>query len=154
MKRKAQNLFLTKYKYAVAVLILGILLLALPGKGSYAGTDQSENYDAFMQRAQTEEKRLQSVLEQIEGVGKTKVLLSCASTEEHAYVKDSGETVLVSAGSGREEPLEKKTLCPEYLGAVVVCEGAEDAKTQLRVIEAVCQFTGLRTDQISVLPLA
>ena len=82
------------------------------------------------------------------------MLLSYESSEERFYTKDDGETVLINTGSGKQEALEKKVVYPTYQGAIIVCSGAEDASVQMRVIEAVRQYTGLRTDQISVLPLA
>ena len=80
--------------------------------------------------------------------------MSYESSEERLYTKDEGETVLISTGSGKQEALEKKIIYPKYQGAIIVCAGAEDASVKMRVIEAVRQFTGLRSDQISVLPLA
>ena len=47
--------------------------------------------------------------------------------------------------------MELKTVSPQYLGAVVVCDGADSPQVQLAVTQAVAQFTGLSTDRISVL---
>ena len=66
----------------------------------------------------------------------------------------STRKMIINTGSGKQEALEKKVVYPTYQGAIIVCSGAEDASVQMRVIEAVRQYTGLRTDQISVLPLA
>ena len=49
--------------------------------------------------------------------------------------------------------MERKTIYPQYLGAVVVCEGAASPQVRLDVLQAVAQFTGLSTDKISVLKL-
>lgn len=154
VKRDSSRKLWRKYRYACGILALGLLLLMLPGRGS-SGSDGGKTGSA-VQLPETEaaEKRLAALLGNLRGVGKVRVLLSYAASEEHTYIKDEGQTVLVSAGSGRQEPLEKKTVYPVYQGAVILCEGADDAKVQLYVLEAVQQFTGLRTDQISVLPLA
>ena len=47
--------------------------------------------------------------------------------------------------------MELKTVSPQYLGAVVVCDGADSPQVQLAVTQAVAQFTGLSMDHISVL---
>ena len=60
-----------------------------------------------------------------------------------------GQTI--SAGGGAQEAVELKTVSPQYLGAVVVCDGADSPQVQLAVTQAVAQFTGLSTDHISVL---
>lgn len=39
----------------------------------------------------------------------------------------------------------------EYLGAVVVCQGAESAQVRLRVTKTVAAFTGLGNDRIIVM---
>ena len=58
---------------------------------------------------------------------------------------------IISAGGGAQEAVELKTVSPQYLGAVVVCDGADSPQVQLAVTQAVAQFTGLSTDHISVL---
>lgn len=40
---------------------------------------------------------------------------------------------------------------PRYQGALIVCDGAGDAKTQMAVLEAVTALTGLRSDAVTVL---
>ena len=47
--------------------------------------------------------------------------------------------------------VELRTVSPQYLGAVVVCDRADAPQVQLAVTQAVAQFTGLSTDRISVL---
>ena len=47
----------------------------------------------------------------------------------------------------------RQILSPEYLGAVVVCQGANDVQVRLAVVEAVSKVTGLGADKISVLKM-
>ncbi|MFR6424441.1 MAG: hypothetical protein ACLUNO_01710 [Oscillospiraceae bacterium] len=55
------------------------------------------------------------------------------------------------AGGGAQAAVELlRTVSPQYLGAVVVCDGADAPQVQLAVTQAVAQFTGLSTDRISV----
>ena len=64
---------------------------------------------------------------------------------------ESVRRVTKLAGGGAQEAVELKTVSPQYLGAVVVCDGADSPQVQLAVTQAVAQFTGLSTDHISVL---
>ena len=57
----------------------------------------------------------------------------------------------IAAGGGAQAAVELRTVSPQYLGAVVVCDGADAPQVQLAVTQAVAQFTGLSTDRISVL---
>ena len=141
--------------YVLAVLALGLVLMLLPaGEKTEAAPVKAENDSlcpAFS--LEKEQERLQSALESISGVGKTKVLLSLKSTAERRLALSDGETVILSAGSGREQPVELNYIYPEYMGAVIVCQGAESAQISLQVISAVSAFTGLGTDSIQVLKM-
>ena len=154
MKAETVKELWLKYRYAVCVLAVGLLLVVLPGKKSPDSNASTPTGGELLTDAESAEKRLADVLTQMKGVGEVRVLLSYQCSEERLYTRDDGETVLVSVGSGKQEALEKKTVYPIYQGAVIVCRGAEDPAVEMRVIEAVHQYTGLRTDQISVMPLA
>ena len=52
------------------------------------------------------------------------------------------------AGAGRVS-----VLCSDE-GAAVVCEGADDARVRLAVVNAVSAYTGLGSDRITVLTMA
>ena len=80
------------------------------------------------------------------------VLLSYrCSAERELATDDAGEPTIISAGGGAQEAVELRTVSPQYLGAVVVCDGADSPQVQLAVTQAVAQFTGLSTDHITVL---
>ena len=42
---------------------------------------------------------------------------------------------------------------PTYLGAIIICEGADDANIRLAVVDAVSKVTGLGANRISVLKM-
>ena len=52
------------------------------------------------------------------------------------------------AGAGRVS-----VLCSDE-GAAVVCEGADDARVRLAVVNAVSAYTGLGSDRITVFTMA
>lgn len=148
---------LKKYKLAVVVLLAGIVLLTLP-VGEKEAVSEPVCTEASVQDS------LEEILEMISGAGKVSVLLTQSAGEETVYqideeVSGSGsdnsrrQTVLVS-GTGREETgLIRQVRAPTYLGAVVVCQGADNASVRLAVVEAVKSATGLTADRISVLKM-
>ena len=155
-KGKVQN-FLKKYRLAIIVLLAGILLLTLPG-----GEEQEQPPAPVTQESSLQEA-LEEILSEISGAGQVSVLLTQAAGEETVFqidedIPDHGgtsrrETVLVS-GSGREETgLVRQTKAPTYLGAVIVCQGADNASVHLAIVEAVRSATGLTTNRISVLKM-
>lgn len=152
--------FIKKYRLAILVLLAGILLLTLPG-----GTDQKEMVAVPASQEEPLQDALEEVLHQIYGVGSVSVLLTQSSGEETIYQTNDSitgqggetnhrqETVLIS-GAGREEAgLIRQKKAPTYLGAVIVCQGGDNASVRLAVVEAVRSATGLSTDRISVLKM-
>ena len=115
---------LSRNKYVLLVLALGLLLLLLP-RSSDKGASPAPAVSAAPRAGagdpleasgiplDTESERLEALLEAIRGVGSAKVLLS------------------------KE-------------GAAVVCAGAESAAVRLAVTEAVAAYTGLGSDRIAV----
>ena len=63
------------------------------------------------------------------------------------------ETVILTDSERNQQPLVQQVLPPQYLGAVIVCQGAENAAVRLAVVEAVRNATGLGADKISVLKM-
>ena len=60
-----------------------------------------------------------------------------------------GSQLLVDGGSA-EEPVVTRTVYPTYRGALVVCQGGDQADVKLAVTEAVAALTGLSADRITV----
>ena len=114
---------LTRNKYVLLVLALGLLLLLLPRPagsdtaaapvGSAAPAGVGAPLEVSGIPLDTESERLEALLKSIRGVGTAKVLLS------------------------KE-------------GAAVVCAGAGSAAVRLAVTEAVAAYTGLGSDKIAV----
>jgi len=152
----------SKYKYAAVILLIGIVLLLIP-----QNTKPSSVIESTPQtETQTVEiKQLADVLQSIQGAGKVKVLLSVASGEETVYQTDSDistagdgsstkqETVIVTDAQRAETGLIAQINPPTYLGAIVVCEGADSPSVKFAVTQAVAKITGLRTDCICVLKM-
>lgn len=151
--------YLKKYKFMILVLLVGMVLMMWPDAGETKEVPTPATRELSLQES------LEKILEKISGAGQVSVLLTQSAGEETIYqtdenssVQDSAsstqrQTVLVS-GSGREEiGLIKKVKAPTYLGAVVVCQGADNASVRLAVVEAVRSATGLSSDRITVLKM-
>ena len=151
-----------KYKYAAIVLVIGLALLMIPGKTSQV--NQAEN-DVAPKNQTVKTEQLAQILQAIEGAGETQVLLSIANGEETVYQtnRDSStsgdenstrvETVIITDSQRNESGLITQVNPPTYLGAIVVCEGADSAAVRLAITQAVAKITGLGTDEICVLKM-
>ncbi len=150
-----------KYKYAVLVLLIGAALLLAP---SQSNGKRAETAVVAAEEPELAEQ-LENLLSQLQGAGRTKVLLTSAGGTEYEYQTDTNresdsdgsavqtETVLAAAGSGKEEPLIVRTTYAGYVGAVILCEGADRASVRLDIINAVSSATGLSSDQITVIKM-
>ncbi|MBQ4642351.1 MAG: hypothetical protein IJB47_08040 [Oscillospiraceae bacterium] len=155
--------FISKYRYAALILLIGIVFMLLPERKQEVTTESAAISEQSTEN--TESKQLTAILEQIQGAGKVQVMLSVAAGEERLYQTDSEtdlsgsadhrrvETVIVSDSNRQETGLIRQVNPPVYLGAVVVCEGADRASVRLAVTEAVSKITGLGADCIVVLKM-
>lgn len=142
--------------------IAAMLLIMLNGfsdkkeenvNSSDVNTDFLNSY-AFMDSA---EARLTDVLTSIEGVGKAKVLVNIAATEEYVYAEEqrsgSNKTensyVIIDKGSEKEALISKVT-APAISGIIIVCEGGDDPKVCEKVYKAVSTALNIPTNRIYV----
>lgn len=148
--------FIKKYRYVILVLVIGIGLMLLP-EGR-----QEEAEPVTAQETQPElAQELKQILSRIKGAGDVEVLLTQSAGEKTVYQTDEDisesdhrwETVIVTDADRNEQGLVQQTLPPQYQGAIIVCDGADDAAVRLAIVEAVADATGLGTDRISVLKM-
>lgn len=157
LRKKAAELF-GKYKYGLLILALGLILMCLP---SGKTEDSSEEIPPQATEQADPASELEQILSQIEGVGKVKVMLTRAKGEEVYYQADTdqsedtlrSDTVIITDADRAQSGLIRRTDPPTYLGAIVVCQGAERPSVCLAVVEAVGNVTGLSSDRISVLKM-
>ena len=152
---------LGKYKYALLILALGLVLMCFPEKDPEISEEAAPS-DA---RQLTTASQLEQILEQIEGVGKVKVMLTEAAGETIRYQTDGDETISSDSESRKTETviitdadrtqagLIRQVDPPEYLGAIIVCQGGDRPSVCLAVTQAVADVTGLSCDHISVLKM-
>lgn len=150
--------FLKKYRWAAAVLLAGLVLMALP-EGETGNVTPAPEEPA---RQETLQEELEVLLGKLDGAGKVKVLLTTVSgaethyqTDEDTAKTDAGadkrtETVIITDTDRSETGLVRRVDPPVYLGAVVLCQGADRPQVKLAVVDAVATATGLTSDKIAV----
>ena len=162
-----------KYRALLIVLLAGVLLLA--SGGLFGGRQQLEtaaepdaapvSEEGFSLTAFEED--LNAKLAAIEGVGRVELMLSLDQTEEAVYAVNTRRTdseaggqsyesdlTVVSDGSYGETPVTVKNLLPTFRGAVVLCDGADNAEVRLAVTQAVTTVCGIGADKVTVLKMA
>ncbi|MEG0615342.1 MAG: hypothetical protein RR540_06250 [Oscillospiraceae bacterium] len=163
-------------KVVVFIGVLGILLILVseffPSKSDKAPekTDkaslQTTQESGFFQK-ETENK-LCEILSTIKGVGKVEVMLNVCATEESVFAQENKQQkssdsdknsidnenkyVIIEEG-GDKKALVKKVLNPEISGAVIVCEGGDNAKTCESIYKTVSTALGIPISKIYVAKL-
>ena len=155
--------WIIRFRYPILVLAAGVVLLTVPGKVKTSQTQDTPTTQVVSNSDLSAE--LTEILRQISGVGEVKVLLTVSKGEKIEYQQDEDqqtsessvsirkETIIIKDANDNESALIIQVIPPQYLGAVVVCEGADNANVKLAVVEAVSKATGLRSDSISVLKM-
>ena len=149
-----------KYKFVILVIVIGIILMLVPVKGSQEPEHEPLTTESDVQL----EEELAKILTQIKGVGKVQVMITEQTGSETVYQVDEDrsendghgsikrETVILSGG-GNQSGLIKTVTPPTYLGAIIVCQGASSPVVKLAVANAVSSVTGISLDRISVLEM-
>ena len=161
--KKKENIFvlIKRYKYVMIILLTGILILMMPEKKD----PQPTNYTEQIQTNLDLQEALINILKRIEGAGDVDVLLTEKKGEEIIYQADSDltsgsntesenrKTLIITDENRAEKGLIRQVNPPVLQGAVVVCQGADDPKVKLALVDAVMRATGLSSNQICVLKM-
>ena len=154
--------FIQKYKYVALVLVVGIVLMIIP-------TEKEQATQAVLtvseDRILSVEERLTQILRQVKGAGEVKVLLTEALGEETIYQTNEDktqndtstssrcDTVTITDSQRNEQGLIRQQNPPQYMGAIVVCQGGDQPTVRLAILDAVSKVTGLGADKISILKM-
>lgn len=162
--RDQSRAFIKKYRHAILIVLLGLVLMAIPARKEESQENEvTETLCSLIESdAQTQ---LEEILSQIKGAGKVQVLLTEARGEETIYQSNEDtdigdqsnsirqDTVLITGSDRQQQGLVRQVNPPSYQGAIVVCQGADNASVRLAIVEAVSSVTGLGADHISVLKM-
>jgi stage III sporulation protein AG len=123
------------------------------------------------------EQHLSRLLAQVEGIGKTEVMLTLKSSGKKIVEKDtqqsqsgtssaaegddtgswqnssSESTVVSRESSGAESPYVTEELEPEVAGVLVIAQGAGDARVAAEITEAVEALFGVEAHKIKVMKM-
>ncbi len=116
------------------------------------------------------EMRLNEIISQVEGAGKTQIMLTLETPFENIYAKDmnnQSQTTINEDGTtnthtiyesehiiinseNNDTPIIEMQLLPEIKGVAVICEGGDDIVVISRITELVSVVLGVPTNRICV----
>jgi len=156
--REVWNGSMANYRWALLVLLLGVVLMMVPssGEGQQKKNAPEEGSDPF--DLEMFEEKLARTLSQVRGAGDVEVILTLDSGSRRVLAQDreqdeqgtSATTVTLGKGSGSQSVVDLQTVAPSFRGALVVCPGGEDPAVRLALTKAVSALTGLGANRISI----
>lgn len=154
--------FFARYKYILLIFLAGIVLMLFPTADSKKTEQQPTHVQEQAETVRLEEQ-LSELLSQLAGAGKVQVLLTEATGQQTVYQENRDisqqsestktSTVILSDSTREQEGLVCQVNPPTYLGAVVLCQGADLPSVRLSITEAVSNATGLGYHKITVLKM-
>ena len=105
---------------------------------------------------------MERILGKISGVGQVDVMLTLQSGRELVLAEDTTLRYSGSAQAPSDYQRSAETVtspsgvvvtqerCPQYRGALVVCDGGGNDAVRLQVVSAVSSLTGLGADRVTV----
>ena len=153
-----------KFKYVLLVTLVGAVLLLWPVENKEKTTEAGFTSALSVQSINNGfdlgqmERRLSAALSKIDGAGEVTVLLTVRNSPRQILAADEQEsddsmreeTVVISKGAGNQEAILVEQVYPDYQGALIVCNGADDSTVRPKLVEAVAALTGLGADKISI----
>lgn len=154
-----------KYAYVALILGLGIFLMLLPAGEQTDSKRPVESTLHTESEIESLQNQLSQLLSQVDGAGKVCVLLTVAAGEKTIFQTNGNvtiddrtdssrtDTVILTDGSRGQSGLVQQINPPTYLGAVVLCQGADKPSVKLSLTEAVSKATGLNYSKITILKM-
>ena len=167
MNRKTEGVqkLWDRYKYAVFVVLIGAGLLLWPSGGTKETSTAQSTAVAALGDPEALQEEMEEILSHISGVGEVRLLLTVETDGERQLAGNTETSYSGSASApedfsrsweavmaqdGGQTPVVTTTRYPTYRGALVVCQGGDQASVRLAVTEAVTALTGLPADRVSV----
>ena len=167
MNRKTEGVqrIWERYKWAVLVILAGVVALLWPSGGTKETSTAQSTAVAALGDPEALQEEVEEILSHISGVGEVRLLLTVETDGERQLAGNTETSYSGSASApedfsrsweavmaqdGGQTPVVTTTRYPTYRGALVVCQGGDQASVRLAVTEAVTALTGLPADRVSV----
>lgn len=143
------------------ILFIGVLLLAFGGNtGKKAKADIAQDVPSMQPYAETE-RRLETILSKIKGVGDVEVMLTYDGTGKRTYVKEtertqsraetqSSSSESISVLVPEDAPVLEAEVYPKVRGVIAVAEGAGSASVREQIVLALKAVLEVEEHRIGV----
>ncbi len=167
---KIKNVNLDKKSKVIIVVGFSVMLILMLSEIDFNKKEKeidipqlsNEEYCLYL------EDKIQKFVENIEGAGRAKVIITLAETTEYIYATDDKDVqknntnsddstiekeYVIIENNNNDEGLLIKTIEPKVRGVAISCEGGNDAKVQEQIYSAVEAILDISTSNISITKL-
>ena len=151
------NKFFSKLKSLknkeIIIAIIAVVILLVIYFSSFSSTKESKVIETSTDYCATKQQQIEQAVSQMEGVGKTRVVINWSSgveiiTAVNTTINGNSTTTQIVHSSG--EPIVIKEIYPQAVGVLIVCEGGSNAKVKVDIIMAISTLMGISTDKVLV----
>lgn len=155
------------------IIFAGILGIALIFISSFIGNKNESTEEPVSESAATAEEYaekleddLEKIISNIDGAGKTSILITIDREIESVYQTDTdtetksdsensqqsnkSTTVIIKGKNSTEEPIKVTEIMPKIKGVLVVCDGADSSVVKQNIIDSVRTVLGVASSRVSV----
>jgi stage III sporulation protein AG len=138
MRKKLSDLKSDK-NFIRIIFIIGIagILLIFCSTFFDSSSKASSTITSVSEYQETEQERIEEIIEQIQGVGRAKVMLTMENSSEQVY---SDDTII-------------KEIEPVVRGVVIACDGADNSTVKENVLELVTKAFNISSDKVCIIKL-
>ncbi len=149
------------------ISVVGMLLILFSDVGSNEQSDnKSSKNDATIYSEYELSKQIEELIENINGAGKCKAMITYNCYEETVYAQNKDETLradgekhhtgeyIILDSNNDEVGLAVKTIMPEIKGIAIVCQGGDNPVIIEQIISALSALFNISSNRISVAVMA
>lgn len=130
----------------IAVAAVAIMLLLYFSTKAVESNKDNNTQGTYSNYCEKIEQELTLTLSAMKGVGKTKLIINwesgVASSSNSSQTPNSSKTD------------SKKEVYPSVVGVIIICQGGEDVKIKIQIINAVSVLLNVSPNKINVYPMA
>ncbi len=141
----------------LAVILIGVLIF---GNGFSVSKLFNNSTTVNSNYQQNLETQLESLISNLDGAGKVKVMVTFLGSESEVLAKNvesieengvikTVETIITVSG----KPYVTKTENPEIKGVIIICEGGENLTVKMNITEIITTALNVSADKIRILKM-
>ena len=141
----------------LAVILIGVLIFSNGFSVSKLFNNSTTVNSSYQQNLETQ---LESLISNLDGAGKVKVMVTFLGSESEVLAKNvesieengvikTVETIITVSG----KPYVTKTENPEIKGVIIICEGGENLTVKMNITEIITTALNVSADKIRILKM-